>query len=120
MNTDSRDTEEIKIEGNHYIAIPQETTTLRTLGDNIDQYFPTIPQELRYERVTVRGPFGSEPEGYLIVGLRQPANFVGAECPLPAYRCAAQLFEAAAGRDLNKVKFVVPYGRPNDLTLYMS
>ena len=105
-----------------WLMFPEKETSIRKIMDRVSLYFNAIPQDVRYERVVVRGPVGKEQHGYLFVGLRETTRFLTAtECKLPAYRSLAQIIDSATTKslDLSTMGLMVPDYAPNELTIYV-
>jgi len=119
---------QMKLDTRDRIVIPEKEASIQDIVNLVNFKFidgsrdkPGF-QDMIYERIVVQGPSGSDPNGFLFVGLRETTFFLtDTECKLPSYRSLAQIIESATMRpnyDLAKMRLVVPYGFPGELTIH--
>jgi hypothetical protein len=117
------DTKEVMLDTRGRLMFFESGTSIQEIIDLVDSHFTEIPEAIRYERIVIQGPFGSEPQGVLYASPRETTFFLtDTECRLPAYHSLAQIIDSATTRpncNLAKMGLVIPYGSPNALTIHV-
>ena len=103
--------------------VVSEKIPIKEILRMIDEAFEAIPIESRYNPLVVQNA-GKDNQDLLCIGRPKPAEFhTDNECSVPAYRTVASILEAARakeGCDLTKTYMLIPYGRPNELTIHVK